>query len=150
MAQNKFHKHFKNPLRISLISDKKKTLVLAYKNNISCVPSSCSERFCLGNTTPGVRGSGFKYCKQSVTVFFQEQLLYCLLPHLQKMPVTVTGRSGEYKESHYFNFFFSEKDHFTAGFSLVQRGKEILRKDFSCFGFPPKLQLKWKSNNTGA
>lgn len=46
-----------------------------------------------------------------------------------------------YKESHYFNFFVSENNNFTAGFSLVYRRKEILRKALSCFDFTQKAVL---------
>lgn len=46
-----------------------------------------------------------------------------------------------YKGIHYFNSFISENGNFTAGFSLVYRRKEILRKALSRFGFTQTAAL---------
>ena len=115
--------------------------VLAYKNNISCMPSSCFAKILLGKHNAGCKRQWISICRASLS--FLEQLLYCLLPHPQKPPVTVTERSWKYKKFHYFNSFVSENDYFTAGFFLVYRGKGDSKKSFELFWLFPQSCPSW-------
>ena len=105
-----------------------------------CHPAAL-QRFCLGNTMLGIRGSGFKFAECHCLFLGTTTLLS--LASFPKATCDSDRVKWKYKKIHYFDSFVSENNHFTAGFFLVYRGKWDSKESFELFWLSPKSCPSW-------